>query len=315
MDSIQLRQNFSRNMLLRMLILTALGAGILLWQLDFIASTYFRNQLTGTGLVINGAILGLFILGMLKMITIFFKYSREERTLQCFIRNIEEEKDNPLLGLGEDTIISQRYRIIKALHHANTPINHNALASTLVASESTCNSFPKFINNILILTGVFGTIVSLSIALIGASDMLASTVEIGGMGMVVHGMSTALSTTITAILCYLFFGYFYLKLTDVQTNLVSAVEQVTNNYLIPRFQVQTDNVLCEFTGLIRSLQDLVNQMGSSQENFGKLEEHLMGAVDVYYDKIGFLSKDMNEIKELLTLGFRLPEHSQNPEDQ
>ena len=78
--------------------------------------------------------------------------------------------------------------------------------------------------------------------------------------MVVHGMSTALSTTITAIACYVYFGYFFLKLTDVQTNLISAVEQLTGNHFMPRFHIQTETVLHQFADLIRSPQELLGQM-------------------------------------------------------
>ena len=217
MGSIQLRRNFSRNILIRMIILSAIIAALMVWRFEFINQVYFRDQLTPTGLIINGTIVGLFAIGILRMITIFLHYAQEENALIRFLRNLREGEQDPLNRIHKKALIANRYRTMQGLYKANCPINHGSLASTLVANESTRNSLPKFINNILILTGVFGTIVSLSIALIGASDLLATSINVGGMGMVVHGMSTALSTTITAIVCFIFFGYFNLKLSDVQT--------------------------------------------------------------------------------------------------
>jgi len=307
LDEIQLRRHFSLNILLRMVILALLAAGLLYWKFDFINQVYFREQLTPTGYLINGGILALFSLGLLKMIGVFLRYAREESALLRLMRNLRENAQDPLDGVPANSIVSRRYRTMVRLFQAHCPINHGALASTLVAAESTRNSFPKFINNILILTGVFGTIVSLSIALIGASDLLESTINVGGMGMVVHGMSTALSTTITAIVCFLYFGYFYLKMTDVQTNLLGAVEQLTTNELMPKFQVQTDTILYEFSGLIRSLQALVHQMHGSQRTFETVQKHLINTLDAYSAKIHSLAADMAGLKQLLRTGFRLPD--------
>ncbi|MCU7879892.1 MAG: hypothetical protein KZQ66_19195 [Candidatus Thiodiazotropha sp. (ex Lucinoma aequizonata)] len=307
MGNIQLRRNFSRNILIRMILLSAVIAALMVWKFEFINQVYFRDQLTSTGLIINGTIVGLFTVGILRMITIFLHYATEENGLIRFLRNLREGEQDPLTRIHKKTIIANRYRTMQGLHKANCPINHGSLTSTLVANESTRNSLPKFINNILILTGVFGTIVSLSIALIGASDLLASSINVGGMGMVIHGMSTALSTTITAILCFIFFGYFHLKLGDVQTNLISAVEQVTVNELIPRFQVQTDSALYEFTGLVRSLQELVNQMDLSQQTFENVEERILETLQGYEQKSEAMHADMAEIKHILKRGFRLHE--------
>ncbi len=307
LGSIQLRRNFSRNILIRMIFLFIIIAGFIVWKYEFINQVYFRNQLTSTGLIINGTIVGLFSIGILRMITIFLHYMREENSLLHMLRNLREGQRDPLDQIPKKSIIAMRFRTMQGLYKANCPINHGSLASTLLATESTRNSLPKFINNILILTGVFGTIVSLSIALIGASDLLESAINVGGMGMVVHGMSTALSTTITAIICFIFFGYFHLKLTDVQTNLVSAVEQVTVNELIPRFQVHTDSALYEFTGLVRSLQELVKQMFQSQKSLEEIEQNVLANLQSYATKSEALSADMDEMKHILKRGFRLHE--------
>lgn len=291
-----------------MVFLSIIIAGLMVWKFEFINQVYFRDQLTSTGLIINGAIVGLFGIGILRMITIFLHYMREENSLMTFLRNLREGQREPLAGIPKKSIIAMRFRTMQGLYKANCPINHGSLASTLIANESTRNSLPKFINNILILTGVFGTIVSLSIALIGASDLLESAINVGGMGMVVHGMSTALSTTITAIICFIFFGYFHLKLTDVQTNMVSAVEQVTVNELMPRFQLHADSALYEFTGLVRSLQDLVNQMFQSQKTLEGVELNILTTLQSYEMKSGTLTTDMAEIKDILKRGFRLHEN-------
>jgi hypothetical protein len=302
---INIRRRYSQNTLFRMLIMAGAGAGLLFWKWDLINEVYFKNQLTQLGWVINGAIVALFLAGILRIVISLLGYMREESALLRFIRNLEKRPDEPLKGVGSRTLIAQRFNTLLQLHQARTPINQNALASSLVATESTRNSLSKFINNILILSGVFGTIVSLSIALIGASDVLENAISASGMGMVIHGMSTALSTTITAIVCYVYFGYFYLRVTDAQTNLVSGIEQVTTVYLLPKYQVQTDSVLYEFTGLIRSLQGLVDDMQKSQQAFQDTEQAIRVTLDHYRDKLDGLEGHMDTVIRHLRLGFRL----------
>ena len=289
-----------------MLLLAVLVGSFIFWKQDLVSTIYFKAQLTSLGLIINGAILALFSVGVLRIVMIFLSYAREEASVGRFIRNQElDDAETPLQGVPNKSIIARRYHTMEHLHQASTPVAQGALASSLLAAESTRTSLPKFISNILILSGVFGTIISLSIALLGASDLLENAVNVSGMGLVIHGMSTALSTTITAIICYLFFGYFYLKLTDAQTNLVSAIEQVTTTYLMPRFQVQSDTTLYEFTGLVRSLQALVTQMQASQKAITKVELNLLQKVDEYQENMVQQAQSLENVNQLLRRGFRL----------
>jgi len=306
LDTVDLRRGYSLNILARMLVAGSGAAALAVWKFDLLNQVYLRDQLTPLGIAANGFILALFAAGVLKMIALLLRYAREERALHRFIANLERDPNDPLAGVAKGTVIHRRHKTLTRLAETHAPINHAALASALVATESTRTSFPKFINNILILTGVFGTILALSIALVGASDMLEASVDTGGMGLVIHGMSTALSTTITAILCYLFFGYFYLKLNDVQTHLLSAVEQVTTSYLVPRFEVRTEGVLNRFAELLLSITELVKRMEHSQQTFEAIELNLLSAVKSSRERVGAVGEDVRRIEAILRDGFRLP---------
>jgi hypothetical protein len=310
MDSLLLHRNKSRNTLLRLVAFSLLVAGLIYLNLDFLRDVYFHNQLTNAGYIINSVILLLFFIGLFRIIIVLFSYMGEEKALEGFVLNLNSKGlDSPLHKVPLNSLIGHRYQLMRKMFENHAPINHSALAATLVASESSRGSTPRYINNILILTGVFGTIASLSLALLGASDLLENSVNVGGMGIVIHGMSTALNTTITAIVCYVFFGYFNMKLADVQTNLISGIEQVTGHYLMPKFQIKTESVLYEFTGLIRSLQVLVDQMQDNQEGLAKMEEKMLGQLEHQDLFPGQVLKEMSQVKQILVEGFRLAEQS------
>ena len=304
---IQFKANYSRRVLFQFIILSILISFLMLINLDFIINVYFKNQTTNTGFIVNGSILILFALGLYRIISLLLRYNGEERELLKFLRNVENDDVRPTDKISEKSLIHRRYSSVLEISRHNVAVNHSALASTMMATESTHLSLPKFISNILILTGVFGTIISLSIALLGASDIIDSADGIGGMSTVIHGMSTALSTTTTAIVCYLFFGYFYLKLTDVQTQLLSGIEQATTLYIMPRFTYQTDSMLHEVGNLVKALRQAAESMSQTQIDYAEIGRNLNAMTGTYADRLNRLSADIESIKQLLRQGFRLPE--------
>ena len=305
---IQYKANYSRSVLFQFLLLSILVGFLLLINHEFLINFYFKNQVTNTGYIVNGSILGLFLLGIFRIIALLLRYSREENALSRFINNVESEEALPTENINKKALIYHRYASVLEISKHNVAVNHSALASTLVATESTRLGLPRFISNILILTGVFGTIISLSIALLGASDIIDSADGISGMSIVIHGMSTALSTTATAIVCYLFFGYFYMKLTDVQTELLSGIEQATTLYIMPRFTYQTDSMLHEVGSLVKALREAANVMASTQAAFTEAGRNLSALTGDNAQSLLRLSADIEEIKSLLRDGFRLSSH-------
>lgn len=304
---IQFRSTYSRSILTQLVLLSLLLSFVILINLEFITDIYFRNQATRTGYIVNGSILLLFTVGLFRIISLLMRYSLEESALATFLDNVNNQDVHPINQISKNSLIARRYRSVVEISKHNVAVNHSALASTLIASESTRLSLPKFISNILILTGVFGTIVSLSIALLGASNIVDSGDGLGNMGMVIHGMSTALSTTTTAIVCYLFFGYFYLKVTDVQTQLLSGIEQATTLYIMPRFTFQTDSMLQEVGTLVQALREAAQNMSAVEADFAEAGKNMNNLIGNYVNSVDNLDGSVNEIKHLLRSGFRLPE--------
>lgn len=307
MDTHRLLTKLSTRILLQFVIAIALLFVVIALNADFLRHFYLENQQTQTGIILNSIICGILVFGMLSLLWLLLRYHREERAIAGFVENVEAIREDPVEGLDTHSLIAKRYATMKSINNANGEINHNALAAMLTADEGTRLGIVRFINNILILTGVFGTIVSLSIALLGASDLIESAATgLDGMGLVIHGMSTALSTTITAIVSYVLFGYFYMRVKDVQTHLISGIEHLTSVYLIPKFVKRNEDILNQMSGLIKGIIRATEKMTETQEIYQQSALTLQHSINSNKQQMDQLSNDITVIKQLLREGFRLP---------
>ena len=146
--------NYTRNILLQILLVLVILALAGFWQRDLVTQIYFQNQVNAVGWLINGGILLLFVCGLLELIKRFLEYRNQEQAINRFKSNIAGNRE-PLLGVARNLMISERYLTLQLLSQRREDINQSALASTLLATESSRNSFLKFIHNVLILVGVF----------------------------------------------------------------------------------------------------------------------------------------------------------------
>ncbi len=310
-------QNFqptvSRNILIMMATVTLLLL-VGIWLLrEPLIMLYIEQDATPIGFFLNGFIVFLFLLGMIRTATLLWRYWREETAIRDFLDSILEEQKNreSHIEIDPDSIIAQRYMAMAHSHARHVTPNHAALSQILLANESVMGSLPRYINSILILTGVFGTIVSLSIALMGTSSLLeAASGDAEGINLVIHGMSTALSTTTTAIVCYMIFGYFYLRMILARTRVISAVEQLTTEYLMPRFKIKTENFTAEVTSLVESLRIVAQQMITAQSQQSDNEAAIRRAIEDHSGRMDALAARLDQLQQTMIKGFRLSDEEQ-----
>ncbi len=305
-------QNFqatvSRNILIMMGVVTVTLLTALWLLREPLIVLYLQQDDTPIGFFLNGFIVLLFLLGMIRTATLLWHYWHEEIAIRTFLDSIlDEQKDRKSeVAIDPDSIIAQRYMAMAHSHARHVTPNHAALSQILLANESVKGSLPRYINSILILTGVFGTIVSLSIALMGTSSLLeAANGDAEGINLVIHGMSTALSTTTTAIVCYIIFGYFYLRMILARTRVISAVEQLTTEYLMPRFKVKTENFTAEVTSLVESLRIVAQQMVTAQAEQKDNEAAIRRAIEDHDGRMETLAQRLDTLQRTLVKGFRL----------
>lgn len=314
----------SQKSLINMLIILTVVFGFLIigsiWRSELVRSIYFIDNKT---IILNGIIYLLFFIGVIHLIRSFVHYSYEEKQIQKFISEKELGNEVFIENLSVDSIIAKRYFTVKDLYEKQVPIHHGAISSIMIAEESLYQSFPKFVNNVLILTGVFGTIVSLIFALVGASSVLQTALPGEGLGVMLLGMNTALTTTATAIICYFLFTYFYQRLTDVQTYVFGKVEEAVLIHIVPEFAFDSEALNFKTELLIKELQKLVKEMkkgsGFIQDSLAGLNEHnqdyieklaaLISGHEHQLAKTEHVATKLESIKEVLLNGFRLKDLS------
>jgi len=310
-----LSKNLGIRSLIQMTIAIVICAAVIIWQLGFIRTVYFSKGQPALGLIINGTIILIFIGGVVKLALAFLHYSFEEHQVELFIRGLKNGTDMP----APDSILARRYETIKQFYEKQIPINHSAMASIMLAEESLYQSFPRFVNNILILLGVFGTIISLILALAGASEILADSVAGQGMWQIIHGMNIALTSTATAIVCFFFFTFFFHKLTDVQTYVFSKIEETVQTYIVPQFSLDMDSINYKTDRLISELELTVKELRKSaialQGTFDESKTHNISLLstsesiaskqDSLLDKTGEMLQRLDSVSDILKEGFRL----------
>ena len=307
MEVRRLQTSLSLKIITQFSVVVAATIILIVLNFDVIYPFYFKNQLTNIGIAINSAILGLLIIGLGSILYHLLRYRREEASVAAFVNNVDSLKPDLMEGLPADSIVANRHETMRSIQKANGEINHGALAAMLNADEATHFGLIRYVNNILILTGVFGTIVSLSVALLGASDLIDSAdASLGGMGLVIHGMSTALSTTITAIVAYAIFGYFYTRLNDVQTHFLSGIEHLTSVYLLPQYVRSGEDIVHKMGDLIKSVIYAADNLKATQELYHNSAMTLQQTITANREQIDNLSEEMESIRHILREGFRLP---------
>jgi len=277
---------------------------VALWQLPALLALYSSQQVGQVGWVLNGLVVALFGVGLIRLTMLLLAAWREEQVLAKAMALAPANADLLPTSLPLDSLIGERMVSMQLSQRQHQPIHHDVLASALVARYGSGMTLPRFVNNSLILCGVFGTIVSLSMALVGASDLL-NTVNSSGMGLVIHGMSTALSTTMTAILCYLYFTWLLHSAADVETRLLAAVEQFTVHHLLPLFHVDSESINHQLAELLLSMGVLIERMESAAAAQPDLIAAIASLREQQQQTQLQHSADLERLATLLQQGFRL----------
>jgi DNA segregation ATPase FtsK/SpoIIIE-like protein len=302
---VNIKKNSAKSTLMQVVFFLIAIAVLILANKNTIANLYTSGEISKTGMIINAIIVGLFLLGMIRIITVLFRYISEHQTLLKLVEYLKENASNPISRLPENSIAAQRYTAVRWVAKQGAPVNQAALASSTNASENARLTLIRFVHSTLILAGVFGTVVSLSMALIGAAGLLNSPEGVKEMGTIISSMSSALSSTVTAIVCFFIFAYFYLRLNDSRIQLLSSLEDVTSLYLLPKITHTEDAMIGQVTELTKALNAAADKLLVVEQTFITAGEKLQHAVNDLQGQVS--NSSLEEIKDLIRKGFHLSE--------
>jgi uncharacterized MnhB-related membrane protein len=248
-------------------------------------------------------------------------YATQETQIDEFTRRraAGETTDEVLADFDAPSLLIDRHAAIRRLFETGAPVDHGAISAIMTAAESLHLSFPRFVNNVLILTGVFGTVSSLIFALVGATDVLQNAAPGSGMGLLLLGMNTALTTTATAIVCYFFFTFFFQRFSDLQTWVVSRLEQAALIYMVPDFTHEPEAVGHQTKLLVEDVRELVRELraglGGIESAVARLDEasrarHQQGedviaGQEAQSEKLVLSLERLDRLESVLVEGFRL----------
>ena len=302
---VNIRKSSAKSTLFQIVFfLIAMAVGIL-YMKESIQVLYTSGEISKVGMIINGIIFALFLLGMLRIVMVLFRYINEHNAILRLVESLKLNMNDPISEIPESSLAVQRFKAVSWIAKQGAPINQAAMAASCNASESSRLTFIRFVHSTLILAGVFGTVVSLSMALIGAAGLLNSPEGVKEMGTIISSMSSALSSTVTAIVCFFIFAYFYLRLNDARIQVLTQIEDVTSLYLLPKVSQTEEGMIHQVANLTTALNEAAQKLLMVEQNFINAGERLQLAVNDLHGQVN--TNSLDEIKDLIRKGFHLSE--------
>ena len=282
-----------------------LFAILLYWQRDILAEIYWGPLATELGMVVNSVIVGLFLVASARVFYLLFAYVRENRSTDQF----EEQLDFGLTEAGieslSDSLIVQRYRVLQQDWPELERPQQAVLSAMLLNQEMTRLGLIRLIQSLLILVGVFGTVASLSLALVGASDLLSFPQTGGGVTLVVHGMATALSTTMTAIAAYLVLTLVFSRLVASQSSVCQRIELLTLRRILPLVARDGGHRTHALGIRLKDLEQAAMSLAEIQDRLIPHLDTMRNEKDERNEQGERLMEALREVDRTLKKGFRL----------
>lgn len=282
-----------------------LFAALLYWQRGVLAEIYWGPLATQLGVVVNGIIVALFLVALVRIFYLLFAYAREDRSIDQF----EEQLDFGLTEAGiedlSDSLIVQRYRVLQQSRSELDRPQQAALSAVLLNQEMMRLGLVRLIQSLLILLGVFGTVASLSLALVGASDLLSFPQNGGGITLVVHGMATALSTTMTAIAAYLVLTLVFSRLVASQAGVCQRVELLTLHRILPSVIREGGNLAHTLALRLKDLNQVATALAEVQDRLAPHLDAMRHERHVQNEHAKQMMEALQKVNQTLRKGFRL----------
>lgn len=311
--------NYAQGVLVQLILAMILFAGLLAWKIDAIRNIYLPEHSSLIAMMVNGFIVLLFLTGVAALLRVYAHYRFEEGQIGLYLRKRATEEANPILSLSPESSLSRRYFKMEELHDKRTAINHDALASLMRTEEALYKSLPRFVNNMLMLIGGFGALATLILALMGASNMLGSQTGGEASSTLISAMNTAMNSTAAAMVCFIFYTYFYYRISDVQNHFFSRIEDIIITCIAPEFSFDSESINRETDALVKELAELlyrlkaitssiepvVTELGGHAASQVEWLKALAAKEDAQARKLDLIIHHLEKASRLLIKGFRL----------
>ncbi|MEA2415001.1 MAG: hypothetical protein QOI58_1658 [Thermoanaerobaculia bacterium] len=148
-------------------------------------------------------------------------------------------------GIPSDTLIGDRLVSIVRMKQARAKVNIDALQQSTMLKESANSglTFPAYVVSLVMMLGLFGTFVGLSMMVVdiqqalpggdGAANATQWAASVSGLGKILAGKKTAFSATLAGLFFSIVVSALNFRLARAQSAFYDALERFTTEELLP----------------------------------------------------------------------------------